>query len=67
MSLLTNVFELPVLKQINSVGGFVFGSLGGVLTYFLFRFNTLFKEAIALFDLKWWHILIVSMIIMKVY
>ncbi|MBO4898128.1 MAG: CvpA family protein [Clostridia bacterium] len=27
MSLLTNVFELPVLKQINSVGGFVFGLL----------------------------------------
>lgn len=45
-----------------AVGGFVFGTLGGLLTYFLFSFNKVFKEGISLFGIKWWNILIVSLI-----
>ena len=45
-----------------AVGGFVFGSLGGLLVYYLFSLNTIFSEAITLFGLSWWKILIVAMI-----
>lgn len=43
-----------------AIGGFVFGSLGGLLVYYLFSLNNIFSEAIVLFDLNWWKILLVA-------
>lgn len=45
-----------------AIGGFVFGSLGGLLVYYLFSFNNIFSEAIKLFDLAWWQFLLVAMV-----
>ena len=46
-----------------AVGGFFFGSLGGLLTYYLFTFNTLFKEMMSYLDITWWKVLIVGMVV----
>lgn len=43
-----------------AIGGFVFGAMGGLLVYYLFSLNNIFSEAIALFDLNWWKILLVA-------
>jgi len=45
-----------------AIGGFVFGSLGGLLVYYLFSSNNIFSNAITLFGLDWWKIFIVAMI-----
>lgn len=43
-----------------AVGGFVFGALGGLLTYYLFSLNNVFSTAISHFGFTWWKILIVA-------
>jgi len=45
-----------------AIGGTVFGSLGGVVTYLLFSLNINFKGAIETFGFAWWKILILSLI-----
>ena len=45
-----------------AVGGFVFGTLGGVLVYYLFSLNIYINEMFMTTDIVWWKILIVSMI-----
>ena len=46
-----------------AVGGFVFGSLSGVLTYYLFSMNTVFKTMMSYLDITWWKILIICGIV----
>ena len=46
-----------------AVGGLTFGAIGGVLTYFLFFFNKVFREMMFDLDITWWKILIISAII----
>lgn len=43
-----------------AVGGFVFGALGGLLTYYLFTLNTVFKSMMFYLDITWWKILIIG-------
>lgn len=43
-----------------AIGGFVFGILGGLLVYYLFAFNNIFNDAIIIYDLAWWKILILA-------
>ena len=43
-----------------SIGGFVFGTIGGSLVYYLFSLNTMFKEAISLFGFAWWKFAILA-------
>ena len=43
-----------------AIGGFIFGALGGLLVYYLFSTNTLFKEAITEFNFEGWKFLIVA-------
>ena len=45
-----------------AVGGLVFGASGGLLVYYLFSINNIFNEAISIFALDWWKILIVAVI-----
>lgn len=45
-----------------AIGGLLFGALGGLVTYYLFSINKVFNEAVVLFDLNWWKILIVAII-----
>lgn len=45
-----------------AIGGFVFGSLGALLTYYLFTLNTVFKDMMFFIDLTWWHFLIIGAI-----
>ena len=45
-----------------AIGGLVFGAGSGLLVYYLFSSNIIFSEVIAMFDLAWWKILIVSII-----
>ena len=50
------------MKSVRLVGGFVFGTLGGVLVYYLFSLNIYINEMFMTTDIVWWKILIVSMI-----
>lgn len=43
-----------------AVGGFVFGALSGLLTYYLFTLNTVFKDMFSYLDISWWKILVVG-------
>lgn len=43
-----------------AIGGFVFGTLSGVLVYYLFSLNTIFSEAITLFDFSIWRFAILA-------
>ncbi len=43
-----------------AVGGFVFGALSGLVTYYLFTLNTVFKAMFFYLDISWWQILIVG-------
>ena len=45
-----------------AIGGFVFGASSGLLVYYLFSLNTIFNEAISVFNIEWWKILIISAI-----
>lgn len=45
-----------------AIGGFVFGTIGGVLVYYLFSLNININEVFMAIDLTWWKVLIVSMI-----
>ena len=45
-----------------AIGGFVFGACSGIVVYFLFLNNSIFNEAVSVFDIKWWHIFIVSIV-----
>lgn len=45
-----------------AIGGFVFGTIGGVLVYYLFSLNIYINEVFMAIDLTWWKVLIVSMI-----
>lgn len=46
-----------------AVGGFVFGALGGLLTYYLFTLNKVFKSMMFYLDITWWKILIVGVVV----
>jgi len=46
-----------------AIGGFIFGALGGILVYYLFSLNSVFKEAITLFDFEVWKFLIIAAIV----
>lgn len=46
-----------------SIGGFVFGALSGMLTYYLFTLNTVFKDMMFFIDLSWWHFLIIGAVV----
>ena len=45
-----------------AIGGVIFGALGGLLVYYLFISNTVFKEAIKVFDFEAWKFLIIATI-----
>lgn len=45
-----------------AIGGLVFGTLGGILVYYLFTFNTIFAEAVVLFDFALWKFAIVAFV-----
>ena len=45
-----------------AIGGLIFGALGGLLVYYLFISNTVFKEAINVFDFEAWKFLIIATI-----
>lgn len=45
-----------------AIGGFIFGALGGMLVYYLFTTNTLFKEAVSLFEWEAWQFLLIAAI-----
>lgn len=44
-------------------GGLFFGTLGGVLTYFLFNLNTVFSGMMTFCDITYWHIILIGMIV----
>ena len=46
-----------------AVGGFVFGAISGLLTYYLFTLNTVFNEMMFYLDISWWKILIVGAVV----
>lgn len=46
-----------------AIGGLVFGAFGGLVTYYLFNLNTVFKEMMFFLDIAWWQILIVGAIV----
>ena len=46
-----------------AIGGLLFGSLGGVLTYFLFTLNSVFKEMMFYLDITWWKFIIIGAIV----
>lgn len=43
-----------------AIGGLVFGTLSGILVYYLFTLNTLFSEAAILFDFAIWKFALVA-------
>lgn len=43
-----------------AIGGFVFGTLSGILVYYLFSLNIVFGEAITLFDFAIWKFAIIA-------
>lgn len=45
-----------------AVGGLVFGTLSGILVYYLFSFNILFSEAITLFNFAVWKFAILAFV-----
>ena len=45
-----------------AIGGLIFGGCGGLLVYYLFSINNIFKEAMVLFNIYWWQILIISLV-----
>lgn len=46
-----------------AIGGFVFGAVSGLLTYFLFSLNTVFKEMMVFMNIAWWQILIIGIVV----
>ena len=46
-----------------AVGGLVFGAFGGLLTYYLFTLNNVFKGMMSYLDISWWKMLIVGVIV----
>lgn len=46
-----------------AVGGVVFGSIFGLLTYYLFTLNKVFKQMMFYLDISWWHLLIIGVIV----
>ncbi len=45
-----------------AIGGLIFGSLGGILLYYLFKLDGNFVSAITTLGIRWTHLLIVSII-----
>ena len=43
-----------------AIGGFVFGAISGLITYYLFTLNIVFKDMFFYLDISWWKILIVG-------
>ncbi|MGN0961719.1 MAG: phosphatidate cytidylyltransferase, partial [Christensenellales bacterium] len=46
-----------------AIGGFVFGAVSGLLTYYLFTLNTVFKEMVSFMELSWWQFLVIGMVV----
>lgn len=46
-----------------AVGGLTFGSFGGLVTYWIFGTNKVFKEMMEYLDISWWKILIIGLIV----
>jgi len=46
-----------------ALGGLLFGSLSGLVTYYLFTLNNLFNGMMQFLDVTWWKILIISILI----
>lgn len=46
-----------------AIGGLVFGATGGLITYFLFTLNSVFKEMMVFMDIAWWQIFIIGFVV----
>lgn len=46
-----------------AVGGLIFGATGGLVTYFLFTLNTVFREMMVFMDIAWWQIFIIGFVV----
>ncbi|MBQ7352056.1 MAG: phosphatidate cytidylyltransferase [Clostridia bacterium] len=46
-----------------AVGGLVFGMLGGLLTYYLFTLNSVFKVMMTTLGIQWWYFIIIGTIV----
>lgn len=46
-----------------AIGGLIFGVLGGLLTYYLFSINMVFREMMLYLDIEWWNFIIIGSIV----
>ncbi|MBE5735816.1 MAG: hypothetical protein E7356_00435 [Clostridiales bacterium] len=46
-----------------AVGGLTFGAFGGLVTYWIFGANKVFKEMMEYLEISWWKILIIGLIV----
>lgn len=46
-----------------AVGGLLFGTLGGLLTYYFFTLNNVFSSMMSFMDISWWHFIIIGAIV----
>lgn len=46
-----------------ALGGLLFGTLGGLLTYYLFTLNNVFSEMMSYLDLSWWMFVVIAAVV----
>lgn len=46
-----------------AIGGLIFGAVAGVVTFFLFTMNTVFKEMMIFMDISWWQLFVIGFVV----